>query len=152
MKNQSNKQISPRNRVQFSCVLSEADNDLIRDYRFTQIMTLKNTELTLADVVDEIFISFRAYLDNPSVISPRRSAEKNECRMVLSMRAEDYELLKEFRLKKVLTTQDINISMTSVFCQLLDIFRQTLKDRGDILMSRPSVVRDAEVRKRTKKS
>lgn len=146
------KKKSPKNRIQFSCVLSESDNNLVRDYRFTQIMTTRNTELTLSDVIDNVFASFRDYLNNPAVITSRESAKKNEYRLVFSMRTEDYALLKEYRLKKILTTQDVNLSMAGAFSQILDIFRQTLKSSGYELMSRPSVVRESESRKWAKKS
>lgn len=134
-----------RSRVQLSFMLSKEDNDLVRDYRFTQIMTTQNTELSLSDVIDDVFAAFREYLEKPTVIIPREDISgKRDYRAVFYLRQEDTDLLKEFRLKKILSTQNVNFNMTAAMGQILDVFRHTLKQRGYELMSRPDIVRAAE--------
>ena len=145
----------PKSRVQLSFMLSKEDNDLVRDYRFTQIMTTQNTELSLSDVIDDVFAAFREYLEKPTVIIPREDISgKRDYRVVFYIRQEDADLLKEFRLKKILSTQNVNFSLTGAMGQILDVFRRTLKQRNYELMSRPDIVRAAEsqISRKSKKS
>lgn len=153
-KSKSKKSPLLKERGTLSIVLSRKDNDLLRDYRYTQIMRSHNTELTLMDVLDEILDVFRAEYDSEkaSSIVPEEIDKENavkEIRTVFSIRQKDLELLKQYKIDRILATGDIGFSLSKAMMCAFEIFRQTLNARGYELTSRPQIVRLAEVKKRS---
>ncbi|MCH5305598.1 MAG: hypothetical protein J1E79_03870 [Rikenella sp.] len=150
---ESTKKSASKIRGTFSVVLTREDNDLLRDYRYTQIMRTHNTELSLVDITDQFFDIFREEYKNNRLSSVEfRDSEKaavvKEFRTVLGIRTEDFDLLKQYKLDHILHTGNIEFTMTQAIQHVFEVVRQKLKAQGYALMSRPEIVRNAEIRKR----
>lgn len=144
---------SPKVKVRgtLSVVLSREDNDFFRDYRYTQIMTTHNTELSLVDTIDQFFDIFREEYDKVSSMDfndKEKSRVAKEIRTSLNIRTKDLDLLKKHKLDCVLRTSNIEFTLTQALQHVFDVVRQRVKREGYELLHRPEIVREAEINNR----
>ena len=117
-------------------------------------MRTHNIEFCMIDVIDDAFDVFKDTISKLNSFPPVKTTVStntaNERRTVLSLRQEDLEYLRKYRHDYILQTGNITFTLSQALMQVFEAFRQDLKSRNYELQSRPELVRQLEVKRKTR--
>lgn len=146
--------MAKKERGTLSVILTYEDNELLRNYRYTQIMRTQNIEFCMIDVIDDAFNVFKNTINKTTSFPlfkigiPGNASLANAHQTVLSIKHEDLEYLRKYRYNYILQTGNIAFTLNQAMMQVFEIFRQDLKSRDYELMNRPEIVRQAEIKRK----
>ncbi len=137
-------------KKQTTYLISNSDNEFLRDYKHTTTLLTYNTEYSLVDVVNEALTIFKNNASNLKSLSQDESAnDYPRHRFVVCISDENAKMLRDFQVKLMILRGDSRISQSTIFSYVIQALRDDVKNRpGFKLLHRPESVRLAEKREK----